>query len=186
MSKFGEKLLYARLKNKDKKAFIKAYNLFAEQIYKFIYFKVGSEEEAKDLTSAVFLKSWNHVLSNNLAEAKTLRALFYRIARNTIIDHYRQNSQYQQISLDNDDKLTDLLNDDNQLMKSMEIKSDINNVESALLKLKDEYREIIIMRYIQQLSTNEIAEIIDKPKGATRVALHRALQTLKKIIEDKK
>src|SRR3989339_293021 len=99
-SKINDKTLYFRMKQKDKEAFISAYDSYLNDIYRFIYFKVGNREEAEDLTSSVFLKTWNYIQDNNLKSYKTLKALLYRIARNAVIDHYRQKSKRQDISYD--------------------------------------------------------------------------------------
>jgi len=97
--KIKEKILYSRIKNKDRQAFVKAYDLYVDQIYRFIYFKVGNKEEAEDLSSAVFLKIWSYLQENNIIDSKTLRSLLYKIARNIIIDHYRKINQRENVSL---------------------------------------------------------------------------------------
>ncbi len=96
----SDKILYLQLQDKDKAAFIKAYDLHSDDIYRFIFFKVGRKEEAEDLTSLVFLKAWDHIQNNQLKDFKSLKALFYKISRNAVIDHYRKQSQRQEISLD--------------------------------------------------------------------------------------
>src|SRR3989344_9681852 len=90
---FKEKILFSRVKNKDRKAFIEAYDLYADEIFRFVFFKVGSKEEAEDVTFSVFLKTWNHIQNNTVTDSKTLRALIYKIARNAVIDYYRENSK---------------------------------------------------------------------------------------------
>ena len=82
-----DKNIFAKLKKGDKDAFINAYDLYADPIYRFIYFKISNSEEAQDLTSAVFLKAWNYIQENSLKDYKTLKALFYKIARTSIIDY---------------------------------------------------------------------------------------------------
>ena len=71
------------------------YDLYTDSIYRYIYFKVGQDEEARDLTSEVFLKAWNYIQDNKITDYKTLKALFYKIARNLVIDHYRRKSNNQ-------------------------------------------------------------------------------------------
>ena len=82
--KFSENFLYTKIKQKDRESFIKAYNLYVDDIYRFIYFKVKTKEDAEDISSLVFLKAWNHIITNNFKEFKTLRALLYKIAKNAI------------------------------------------------------------------------------------------------------
>lgn len=182
IGKIEEKLLLYRIKKNDRKAFIKAYDLYIDQLYRFIYFKVGNREEAEDLCSAVFLKTWHYVLENSLKEHKTLKSLLYKIARNLIIDYYRKNKNKEIISLDSDSG-AEIIDQKSNAAKIMELKTDILVLETKLPELKDEYREIIILRFVNELSIKEIAEILDKTKGNIRVLIFRALKALKELLD---
>lgn len=184
---FQDKLLYLQLKQKDKDAFVRAYDLYLDDIYRFIYFKVSSREEAEDLTSAVFLKAWDYIQNNNLIDYKTLKALFYKIARNLVIDHYRKKSVQLNVSLDADpDKTVDIKDDKQDIEKRVEFLSEFSEIEKKLLQLKYEYREVVMLRFINELSISEVAEVLDKPRGNVRVLLHRAIAALKKISSEEK
>lgn len=168
-----------RSKDKEKEIFIKAYDKHMDQIYRFVYFKVGNQEDAQDLTSAIFLKTWDYIQKNKI-KTKTLRALIYKIARNTIIDFYRVKS-----AKGIDSNLENALNisDEKQnIQKSMELKFDLVIVEKKLMELKDEYREVIILRFTEGFSISEIANVLEKTKGNTRVLIYRALKALREII----
>jgi len=180
--KIKEKILYSRIKNKDRQAFVKAYDLYVDQIYRFIYFKVGNKEEAEDLSSAVFLKIWSYLQENNIIDSKTLRSLLYKIARNIIIDHYRKINQRENVSLDKTMEQGGLIDVKQDIAQRAEVMSDLMVIETKLPELKEEYREVIIMRYINELSIKEIAEILDKSKGNVRVLIYRALSTLKELM----
>lgn len=179
---FKEKYLLLKAKNKDAESYSQVYDLFAERIYRFIFFKVSREEDAQDLTSEVFLKVWQHIVDGQ--EIKNLNAFFYKVARNLVIDHYRKASQ-RDIGLEQVDEMK-LQNEMNDLIKEVENKIQVAKIEDKLAELKDEYREIIVLRYIEGLSINEISEITEKKKGAVRVILYRALNTLKELMEEKK
>lgn len=184
MNVFKEKILFSRLKNKDKEAFVKAYDLYVDNIYRFIYFKVGSKEEAQDLSSAVFLKAWNHIQTNSLTDFKTLKALLYKIARNAIIDYYRENSKRSFSSIDDESSQTDVMDDQQDLVAKIENAFEFSLVEKKLADLKDEYREIIILRFMEELSIGEIAEILNKSKGNVRILTYRALKALRDLMEE--
>jgi RNA polymerase sigma-70 factor, ECF subfamily len=185
-SRQDKKLLF-RVGKKDKDAFIEAYDLYADDVYRFVYFKIGNDEEAKDLTSAVFLKVWNYAQSRGLDESKSLRAFIYKTARNLIIDHYRSLREVEARLDDEEIKIEARLEDRKQdLARQSEILSDMEMVKEGLEKLKEEYREIIMLRFINELSFGEISEIIGKPSGTIRVLFFRALQALKDLLEDKK
>lgn len=184
ISKLRENNNLSRLKSGDREAFIKAYDNFADDLYRFAYFKLGSEEEAKDLVSIIFLKTWNHIQTNSLKDSKTLRALLYKIARNAIIDHYRDKGLAASISLEDAPQALEVPDDSQNQEDLIDQKSDLDLVQQKLMLLKDEYREVIIWRFIEDLSMDEIANITGKKKGNIRVLLHRALTALKELLED--
>lgn len=68
--------LLFRAKNKDPESFTKVYDLYVERIYRFIFFKVANPEDAQDLTSEVFLKTWQYI--NDGKEVKNLNAFFIK------------------------------------------------------------------------------------------------------------
>lgn len=170
-----------KAKNKDPEAFAKVYDLYIDKIYRFVYFKVSDKELAQDFSSEVFLKTWEYI--NTGKEIQNLNALLYATARNIVIDHYRRKS-LQNISLDeaighDEEALT--VDDAHQLMN----KIDVAQLEKFLLELKDEYREVLLLKYIEDFDTAQIAQIMGKKAGAVRVLLHRATKSLKELLEAK-
>lgn len=183
IKKFQDKKALDRLKKRDQEAFTRAYDENVADIYRFVYFKIGSDEEAKDLTSAIFLKTWNHIQNNTLEDAKTLRALLYKVARNVIIDHYRDKGSQRALSLDDENNPIEIV-DETDHTEALDKRQDLELIKSKLPLLKEEYREIIIMRFINDLDLEEIADITQKRKGNVRVLLHRALTALRELVEE--
>ena len=166
----------------EKQTFLKVYDNCVDNIYRFVYFKIGNKEEAEDLTSAVFLKGWNYLQENKIINFKALKSLFYKIARHLIIDYYRKTNLRNNLSLTEAEKLGGF-DEKQDLAKQAEITSDLVVIESKLPELKDEYREVIILRFVNELSIKEIAEILEKPKGTVRVLIYRAINALKDLIK---
>ena len=106
----------------------------------------------------------------------------YKVARTTIADYYRKEGDITKINLDD---AKDVESSEN-IHKEAKISLDAKRAKSALSNIKENYKEVIILRYIEGLNNSEIAEILDKSEGATRVMLHRALNSLKEELEDKK
>jgi RNA polymerase sigma-70 factor (ECF subfamily) len=177
--KISEKLLLFRLHTKqDPEAFTELYDLYVKRIYRFVFFKVSGHEEAEDLTSEVFLRVWNHIAEGK--EISSFSGLLYRTARNCIIDLYRSKS-YQANPL----LLSELPegiepSDKANGVEKFAISSEAEEIVKSLKKLKQEYQEIVTLRYVDELNIEEIAEITGKGKIAVRVTLHRALKRLKK------
>jgi RNA polymerase sigma-70 factor (ECF subfamily) len=183
VEKFKNKKALSRLKSQDKEAFIEAYDENVDDIHRFVYFKIGSKEEANDLTSMIFLKTWNHIQTNSLEDSKTLRALLYKIARNTIIDYYRETSNKITASLDDEDNKIEVIDENIDPQTRIDQEADLERIKSKLPLLKEEYREVIIMRFINDLTLEEIADISGKKIGNIRVLIHRALGALKTLVE---
>jgi RNA polymerase sigma-70 factor (ECF subfamily) len=182
----GESAIFLRLKkHKDKQAFIEAYDLYIEQIFRFIYFKVGDRDEAEDIASMVFLKCWNYVYEGNLGDYQTLKSLLYKIARNTIIDHYRKNQNRKSVSLDDIAQTSAAIDNDSSPEEKAAVAFDFQKVIGEKLPLlKEEYREVIILRFINELSISEIASVLGKTNGNIRVIIHRALESLQQLVKD--
>jgi len=179
--KFSENFLYTKIKQKDKESFMKAYDLYVDDIYRFISFKVKTKEEAEDISSQVFLKVWNHIRENSVKEFKTLRALLYTTARNAVIDHYRKDSLKDEVSYDAFSENFETVDKKQDILKQAEVSSDYENLLKKMSELKDEYSEVLLLKYVNELSIVEIAKIMDKSKGNIRVLIYRAVKALKKI-----
>ncbi|HEX7542897.1 MAG TPA: RNA polymerase sigma factor [Patescibacteria group bacterium] len=188
IQKFKDKRAVSKLKSHDQEAFVKAYDDNVQDIHRFVYFKIGKKEEADDLTSMIFLKAWNHIQNNTLEDAKTLRALLYKIARNSIIDHYRNSGNKLSASLDDENNPIEI-EADGEDQKGQQEKLDqaanFELIKSKLPLLKEEYRELIIMKFINDLSLEEMADITGKSRGNIRVLLHRALNSLRELVGEK-
>lgn len=184
VKKFKEKQLLQQLKSQDKEAFIKVYDDYVQDVYRFVYFKVGKEAEAQDLTSMIFLKAWNYIQTNSLSDSKTLRALVYKIARTSIIDHYRESSNKLEISLDDEEHPVEIIDDQQDMAADLDQAQNLNLIRQQLPLLKEEYREVIVLRFVDDLSLEEIAAVTGKSRGNVRVILHRALAALKEMVEE--
>jgi RNA polymerase sigma-70 factor (ECF subfamily) len=183
LEKFKEKQALSKLKSHDKEAFIKVYDKNVKDIHRFVYFKIGNYEEANDITSMIFLKAWNHIQNNSLEDSKTLRALLYKVARNTIIDYYRENKNKITTSLDDEDHKIEIIDESRDPQEKLDEEANLELIKRKLPLLKDEYREVIIMKFINDLTLEEMADISGKTRGNIRVLLHRALNALRELVE---
>ena len=160
--------------------FSEIYDQYIEKIYRFVYLKVNSQETAEDVTSKVFLKGWEAFQSQN-SEIKNPGAFLYQIARNAVVDHYREKGRSRVISVDDSPDIVDA--GTNAQDKAI-LNADIKIVRTAIQKLKKEHQDIIIWHYLEDMPIAEIASLLDKPAGTVRVELHRGLKELKGIIQE--
>jgi RNA polymerase sigma-70 factor (ECF subfamily) len=160
----------------DRDAYASLYQKYISDIYRFIAFKVPTVQDAEELTSDVFLKVWSHLTTDGSTPVRGFRAFLYQTARNTIIDWYRKKST----SAEQPTEMHTLQIHDTAVDIAAETDS---NLQVATLlahmdTLKSEYKEVLILKYIEELSTSEIAKILKKNQTAVRVTLHRATKAL--------
>ncbi|MBI4268657.1 RNA polymerase sigma factor [Candidatus Uhrbacteria bacterium] len=178
---FHEKIILYRIHHGDADAFAEVYDAFSEKIYRFIYLKVPTGQDAEDLTAETFLKCWHHL--HNQKSVANLQAFLYQVARNCVVDFYRKRGSAVTESLDEiEDTVVVADRTDLSLEEKMVLKGDIAKIEVALRKLKDSYREVLVLHYLNELSVGEVAKIIGKSNGATRVLLHRGLKAVKEVL----
>lgn len=161
-----------------RKIFSKIYDRYIDKIYRFIFFKVNSQEIAQDLTSETFLKGWESF--KNGTKIENPQAYLYKTARNLVIDFYREKGKVQIVSADNP-----LIPDPapNLEEKAM-LSSDLDQIRQALTELNNDYQNVIIWYYLDDLSISEISQMLGRTDDATRVLLHRALKTLKEKLKE--
>ena len=166
--------LYRIRSRRDSEAYGLIYDRYVAQLYRFILFKVGDEEDAKELTSDAFMKTWEYLMEGK--PIKSVSGLLYTVARSTIVDHYRK----RKLNLVSFDDVPDIA--DRKMTGLIEASEEVKNTLDAIAKLKDEYREALMMKHIDGLTNAEIADALDKSNGTTRVLLHRATEALKEVM----
>jgi RNA polymerase sigma-70 factor (ECF subfamily) len=171
---------------KLKKEFEKIYYQYIDKIYRFIFLKVDSQQTAEDLTSEVFLRYWkvfsnleNQKFDNPGVKIPHISGFLYQTARNLVIDFYREKNRTKIKTLENATKIGQ---EDVQIRKINQDK-ELDTIKKTLSLLNDEYQNLIIWHYIEDLPISEIAKITKKSESAIRMQLSRALKTLKNLIE---
>lgn len=189
MNEKEEKRLVKKVQAGSQEAFGRLYDTYIDSIYRFIYLKTSSKEDAQDLTSQVFLKTWEAIPEakprGKLSTGKSIRnfrAFLYQIARNLVIDYWRERGQKGDVlgkAADIAETAAVIEDESQNLEEKLKFASDIAQVKEALDKVKGDYKDVIIWYYLDELSIPEIAQILGKSKGAVRVMMHRGLNALR-------
>lgn len=157
--------------------FIQSYDQFSDAIFRHCYFRVHNPDIAKDLMQDAFTKTWQYLVDGG--EIDNIRAFLYKTATNLIIDLSRKK---QTISLDT--------LEESGFEPGYDTRKDIdNNIEvkrilKVIDKLDDAYRDVVIMRYVDDLPPKEIARIIGESENNVSVRIHRGLNKLKELLKD--
>ena len=175
----GENKLISLSIRGEASAFGSLYDHYQPKIYRFVLIKVSRREEAEDLTHQVFLNAWQNIASYE-PRGFPFSSWLYRIARNLVVDYYR--TRKSDLSLDEIDPeyfAHHALSD-----TALDNAFTLDRVRQAIQKLKPEYQDVIIMRFVEDFSIKEIAATLDKSEGAVKLIQHRAVQQLKRIVHE--
>ncbi|HEU0085357.1 MAG TPA: RNA polymerase sigma factor [Candidatus Paceibacterota bacterium] len=163
--------------NNTERKFTEACEEHFDALYRYCFFKTSSRDTAQDLVQETYLKAWNYLMKGE--EIKNLKAFFYRILNNLIIDEYRKKKT---VSLDllSEKGFDPGVNE----TERMENQIDGERAMKLLKKIPEMYREVIFMRYVQELSLKEMADILDQSENAIAVKVHRGLKKVEKFFNN--
>ncbi|MEL7434371.1 MAG: sigma-70 family RNA polymerase sigma factor [Chloroflexota bacterium] len=169
----------ARATQGDKGAIAAIYRSYFEPIYQFVRLRVGDAQVAEDLTSDVFVK-FIKALKNDRAPHTSLRGWIFRVARNVIYDYYGKEQAIPAETIeqwiDNDEDT----NPEVQALRTIEAE----RARQVIRMLAPAQQEVLILRFDQQLSLQETADIMDKKVNAIKALQFRAVNTLRQILQD--
>jgi RNA polymerase sigma factor (sigma-70 family) len=167
-----------------RRAALKAiYDAHVEQIYKFVFFKVGNREDAEDITSQVFIKAAHSL--DVTQQGHTQLAWLYQVARTTVTDHWRNYYRGVTSSLD-------ALEEESPLHLAAEplyaeapqedtVDPSIEKVRAVLALLPQNYRRVLELRFLQGCSQRETAAAMQITEANAKVIQHRAIQKALKV-----
>lgn len=169
-----------------RRKFSRIYRQQVKEIYRFIFLKVESKETAEDLTAEVFRRGWlsfRRGLDPNSPQKKIKqpRAFLYHLTRYIIVDYYRHNPSVNTVSSEERNEFPDK---EPSIEEQQEVILNRNRVQRALASLKDDYREILVQYYINELSLRQIAKIEELSLTAIKTRLYRARQALRQKINE--
>lgn len=153
-------------------AFDVLYTRHVDAVYRYLYRRTCNKDIAQDLTSTTFLKAMESIRSFHPSKGM-LRAWLYRIARNTLIDHYRTFHATQDIA-----SVWDLPGDDVASVAT-ERKLDVAKLHAALATLSADQREVVMLRVWEDLSHADIAALTDRTEANSKVLFSRAIASLR-------
>jgi RNA polymerase sigma-70 factor (ECF subfamily) len=172
-----ENLLVEEAKSNPEK-FAAIYDKYVDQIYRYVYRRVNDQAVAEDLVSQSFYDGLCHLKSYQF-RGYPFSAWLYKIAHNNVLKWYRVNSRYQTVDLDEVAELKDGTSD---LRDDIDLKEEGLGVKSAMDKLDYKERELVRLKYFEEVSNIEIGQIMGITANNVGVKLYRVLKKLKLLI----
>jgi RNA polymerase sigma-70 factor (ECF subfamily) len=169
--------LLERAKEYDCVALGELYDRYAAKIYNYIYYQVGDQDLAEDLTANVFTKILDAVRSDK-AWQLSFSAWIYRIAHNIVVDHFRRSEHEKALPLN---ELITAAADDPVSAVERIMSSD--SIKKAMRHLTDEQQVVILLKFSEELSNLEVARVMGKTEGAIKSLQYRALAALRRCLE---
>ena len=159
-------------------AYGQLYELYAPVVFRFLFAHLDDRMDAEDLTVEVFLRTWRS-LNTYRDQGVPFAAFLFRIARNALIDHYRRTRKVEQpLSLEEELVSDPQAEPGEAVLENLERQE----IRQILDKLREDYRTVLILRFLSDLSPEETAQIMGKSTGAVRVLQYRALAALRKLL----
>lgn len=155
--------------------FLTFYEKYADAIFRHCYFRVYDREKARDLMQETFLRAWKEIASGTVIE--NMRAYLYRVANNLVIDESRRKKA---VSLDGLQEAG--VQFENVHEANLEEIIDGKRIIAHLDRLDEQYRDVLVMRFIDGLKPREIAEILSVSANVISVRIHRGIQQLRGLL----
>jgi len=177
---YNEADVLARASEGDREAFGELYAHYIDRIFNYVYYRTGNTHDAEDLTARVFQRAMNHI-HNYTDRGVPFSAWLYRIAHNLVANWHRDRSRKQEIPI-SDIPVLPAKGDhpETKLVRTEE--------QDALLrlirKLPPERQQLLILKFVENLSNAEIGQIMGRSEGAIKSLYHRTLLALRDQVGD--
>jgi RNA polymerase sigma-70 factor, ECF subfamily len=176
LSSAEDTALITRARQRDAGAFGILYQRHLERVYRYIAYRTIQQDVAEDLTSEVFLNAWKSI-ERYEDRGYTFRSWLLRLAHNEVVDYYRVRKT--DVPLPEQESQMPALAGPELLA---ELQSDRAALLRAIRQLPDEWQQLILLRFVEELSFDEIASVLGKSSGACRQLQHRIFARLRELL----
>ena len=170
----NELLLISRARGGDRDAFGELVEQYRDNVYRLAYRMCGNAYDADEAAQEAFVAAWR-ALPNFRGDAK-FSTWLYRLTTNAAIDVMRREKRHQTVG---DGEMVDLADDADSPQETVERTEQQEAVQKALATLSEEYREVLLLRYMEELDYAEIADVLQLPSGTVKSRINRAKAALK-------
>ena len=159
--------------------FEKIYMKYSDKIYKYLYLNTHDPYLSEDITGEVFLRIWKKWKT---IKQDFIQALLYKTAKNILIDYYRKHKNGKKVSLEETVAMGLEPSYDEDLIERIHKDANLEKINNALKLLPENLKEVLILRFIDDLSAKEAAQILEMTEVNIRVLQFRGLKKLKEVL----
>lgn len=155
----------------EREAFGALYRRYVDRVYSYVYYQLGDHHDAEDVTERIFAAALD-ALPAFEDRGSTFRSWLFRIAHNTLVNQLRtrHRGRTERLEVALDQSAAD------DVDVTVERREEVRRVWRAVAELSPERRRVILLRFVDELTSREIGEVLGRSEGAIRVLLHRALR----------
>lgn len=172
------------LRNREeaRQQFAQLYQHHVEQVYRFLFFRLGNQQDAQDVTAQTFLSAWESFAS--FRGQSSVATWLFVIARRRLVDYFRSRGFTEQQRTQPLESVVELPDRINPPLVQVMQRLQVEQVVQALGQLSDERAEALSLRLFAGLSAREIAQVMNKSEAAVKMLVHRGLGELKGRLPD--
>lgn len=170
--------LVKKAKSRDPEAFGMLYDEYVDQIFRYVYYKVGNLTESQDLTGQTFLKAFENIDSYEVRDVQ-FSSWLYRIAHNLVVDFFRRESRRESVPIDDQPPAPSTTGNP---VESVLADLESERLYKAMNRLTHNQREVLVLKFIDSLSNAQVAEIMGLSVGAVKSTQKRGLLALNRIL----
>ena len=165
--------------------YLAAFDEYSDALFRHAFFRVRNKEIALDLTQDAFTKTWDYLVKGN--QIDQFKPFLYRTLNNLIIDEYRRKSTESLDEILGEDEVNEGVFEElrTEGREEVELALDAERFKETLQLLPDQYKEVVVMRYVDGLMPQEIAEVTGETVNVISVRIHRGIAWLKKNLQDR-
>jgi len=167
-----------RARSGDRSAFGELYDQHVDAVYRYVLYRVREPSDAEDLTSEVFTRAFANIHRYRW-QGKSFLAWLYTIARNAVTDRRRR--ERPTVDLDNAYGVAE----DGPTAHDRAVRGEqVDALRGAVKHLTTEQQEVLVLRFIENMSSRQVAQVLGKNEGAIRALQFRALGRLRKLMTE--
>jgi RNA polymerase sigma-70 factor (ECF subfamily) len=179
MSKSEEEWLQGARKL-DEEALASIYDRFSTPLFRYAFRLLGEQQAAEDIVADTFYRFLRSIGAGGGPESH-LKAYLYRVAHNLVVDRFRRNTP---MELRLEPNATGLHNSVEDPEKRIESSYEQAEIRRKLWKLTPDQRQVIVLKFYEGLSNQEVSDVLGKPLGAVKSLQHRGLNALRRLLPD--
>ena len=160
----------------DAAAFGRLYEGNVHKIYNYVYYRTGNHHDAEDLTARVFIRALKHI-GRYQDRGLPFSAWLYRIAHNVVVNWHRDSRSNKMVPLED---MAGLLSRGDEPQRQVERTEEQERLLAAIQKLPTERQQLLVMKFVEHCSNQEIGEVLGRSEGAIKSLYHRTLLALRK------